>query len=288
VVVAGIRNALHQVDRRFEEERFVFFGAGASGAGSALAVLSELARSGASESRIHPRVMCLDSQGLIVSDRPGLESPKRELAVDPARVAGWRLAPGARIGLAKVVRHFHPTVLIGASGQSGAFSESIVREMLRGCDRPIILPLSNPASCAEAVPEDLVRWSSGAALVGTGSPFPPVHFGGETFHIGQGNNALIFPGVGLGATAIHARWLPDEAFAAASRALEEYSAPIHKRGAAFYPPIGRLREVSRAVARAVARALVAFEAAPGMSEAEIDERIDGATWEPRYLPYRAG
>ena len=125
-----------------------------------------------------------------------------------------------------------------------------------------------------------------AAVVGTGSPFPPVEYGGMFHHIGQGNNALIFPGVGLGAVAVNARWLPDQAFAAAAEALYEYTAPTIRVGAPIYPPLRRLREVSRLVALAVGRALVEAGAAPEMTKCEIEDRVTATMWEPVYRPYR--
>jgi malate dehydrogenase (oxaloacetate-decarboxylating) len=150
-----------------------------------------------------------------------------------------------------------------------------------------VLALSNPTSKTEVTPEDLIRWTDGAAVIGTGSPFPPVEHRGRTHTIGQGNNALIFPGVGLGATVVEARWLPDEAFTAAARALGEFSAGSPAPGAPIYPSVLRLREVARAVAVAVGYALVEAGAAPAMARAEIERHVAAGMWEPEYLPYRA-
>jgi malic enzyme len=286
IVVAGIRAALHQAGRNLADERFVFFGAGASGAGSALAVRSALRDAGVPEHELKSRVLALDSRGLILSDRPGIDGEKRELAASTDQVAGWQAAPDGSFRLAEVVRQFRPGVLVGASGQAGAFTEEIVRSMAAGCERPVILALSNPTSLVEATPEDLIRWTDGAAIVGTGSPFPPVEYNGTRFTIGQGNNVLIFPGVGLGATAVSARWLPDRAFTAAARALFEFTAPERRPGAPIYPPLARLREVSRAVARAVARELVTTGVAESLSDAQIEQRLTDGIWMPQYLPYR--
>jgi malate dehydrogenase (oxaloacetate-decarboxylating) len=156
--------------------------------------------------------------------------------------------------------------------------------MASACPRPIILPISNPTSKSEAAPADVISWTNGAAIVGTGSPFPAVSWKGAAYEIGQGNNAFIFPGVGLGAVAVEARWLPDAAFAAASEAL---AAAAPAPPGPIYPPLTRLREVSLAVAVAVARALVREEAAPALSDGVIDQRIRSLVWEPRYVPYRA-
>jgi malic enzyme len=289
VVVAGLRSALRQAGRSFDVERIVFFGAGASGAGSALAVRSALIEAGVPAEALSRRVLSLDSRGLIVADRPGLEGEKKEIACDPALVAEWTRRADGTIGLDEVVRRFSPTILVGASGQPSTFTEEIVRTMHRGCPRPVILALSNPTSKTEVTPTEALRWTDGAAIVGTGSPFAPVTHGGTTHQIGQGNNVLIFPGVGLGATAVGAKWLPDQAFTAAGRALFEYTAPsLMERGAPIYPPIRHLREVAHAVAIEVGKTLVEMEVAPPLSHAEIERRVGASIWEPAYLPYRPG
>ncbi len=289
VVAAGIQSAARQVGRRFEDERIVFYGAGAAGGGSALAIRHALREAGVSEGAQSRQVLCLDSHGLIVADRSGLEYPKRELAVDPSMAAKWPRASDGTLGLAQVVRAFRPTVLVGTSGQQGAFREEIVRDMQAGCERPVFLALSNPTSKAEARPDELLRWTNGAAVIGTGSPFPPAQHAGRTYTIGQGNNALVFPGVGLGATAVRARWLPDEAFSAASRSLHEFT--VREVGTAagspIYPSLNRLRDVSREVAVAVGCALIEQEAAPHLTRSEVEKRVTESMWEPKYLPYRA-
>jgi malic enzyme len=286
VVVAGIRSALRQAGRRFEDERIVFLGAGASGAGSALAVRAALQSAGVPAAELSRNVLCLDSRGLILADRPGLDGAKREIAADPSQVAGWPRTNGDAFGLADVVHAFRPTVLVGASGQPGAFTESIVRDMLKGCARPIVLALSNPTSKTEVTPEDFIRWTEGAGIMGTGSPFEPVQYRGTTHTIGQGNNAFIFPGVGLGATAVGALWLPDEAFTAAAHALGEFCSGAAAPGDPIYPSVRRLREVSREVACSVGCALVEAGAAPQLPRAEVERRVEAGIWEPAYLPYR--
>jgi malate dehydrogenase (oxaloacetate-decarboxylating) len=232
------------------------------------------------------RIVCIDSQGLILRDRHGLHGHKLDLAADPEIVKGWGVARGSGLGLLDVVRHFRPTILIGASGRPGAFTEDVVRTMFRGCSRPIILPLSNPTNKAEAVPDDLLGWTDGAALVGTGSPFPAVHLRGTTYEIGQANNVFAFPGIGLGASVVGARRIPDEVFSAAARAVHASTAKSTAAGAPIYPPISSLRAVSRNVAIAVARAVVDAGAAPPITACEIEDRVAAAMWEPVYLEYR--
>ncbi len=286
VVVAGIRSALKHAGRPLGEERLVFFGAGASGAGCALAARAALREAGVPEADLSARVLCLDSKGLILRNRPGLEGEKETIAADPALVSGWAGAGGGAIPLADVVDHFRPTILIGASGQPGAFTERIVRAMLRGCPRPILLPISNPTVKAEATPADILAWTDGAAVVGTGSPFPPVTVGGVTHTIGQGNNALIFPGVGLGAIAVGASRLTDRAFAAAGDAVHRMTTITGRPGEPIYPPLARLRDVSYRVAVSVGEALVSEGVAEVIGPALVAERVRSLIWNPVYRPYR--
>jgi malic enzyme len=286
IVEAGIRTALERAGRHLSGERIVLFGAGASAAGSALQLRHAMAAEGVPHAELSRRIVCLDSQGLILHDRHGLDGHKAAIAADPAIVAGWRADRSGAFDLLEVVRHFKPTILIGASGRPRAFTEEIVRAMLRGCARPVILALSNPTSKAEAVPADLLRWTNGAALVGTGSPFAAVHLQGTTYQIGQANNVFAFPGIGLGASIAGARRIPDDVFSAAARAVHASTPTSTVAGAPIYPPISRLRDVSRRVAVAVARALVDTGAAPPITVQEIEDRVSAAMWEPVYLDYR--
>jgi malate dehydrogenase (oxaloacetate-decarboxylating) len=286
VVEAGVRTALARVGRRLADERVVFYGAGASGAGCALQMRRALAADGASDAELARRVLCLDSRGLILADRPGLTGYKAGIAADPSIVSGWPTASDGSVRLLEVVRQFKPTLLVGVSGQPGAFTEEIVRTMLAGCDRPIVLALSNPTHKVEATPSDILRWTNGAAVVGTGSPFPPVRVNDVVYRIGQCNNALVFPGIGLGARVAGARWLSDEVFSAAARAVHRFAGTDERPEAAIYPPISRLREVSREVAVAVARVLVDSGQALRLSAQQIDDQVTAAMWTPVYRPYR--
>jgi malic enzyme len=287
IVEAGIRTALDRAGRLLEDARIVFLGAGASGAGCALQMRRALRAAGVPAAEVSRRVLCLDSQGLVLEDRAGLGGHKRDIAADPDVVAGWTSAQRGLFDLADVVRNFKPAVLVGVSGQPDAFTEEIVRTLHEGCRRPVVLALSNPTDKIEARPADILRWTTGAALVGTGSPFPPAAVNGVTYQIGQCNNVLVFPGIGLGATAVGARWLPDEAFAAAARAVYEFTGKASAPGAPIFPPLSRLREVSLAVAVAVAHALVNEGVAPFIAADTIEDRIKSSIWEPVYRHYRA-
>jgi malate dehydrogenase (oxaloacetate-decarboxylating) len=181
-----------------------------------------------------------------------------------------------------------PTTLIGVSGQAGAFTEPVVRAMARGTARPVIFPLSNPTARSEATPQDLLTWTDGRAIVGTGSPFPPVTYGGETWQVDQTNNSYIFPGVGLGVLAVGARRVTDRMFEVAARTLASVS-PARAAGASarqLLPPVTELRAVARLVAQAVGRSAREEGLCEPMDDAQIDARIDAKMWRPAYAPYR--
>ncbi len=286
VVESGVRTAIERIGQRLEDQRVVFFGAGASGAGCAMQLRVALHEAGVPAAELGRRVLCVDSRGLILTDRPNLDEHKRDVAADPSVAAGWTSERAGRFGLMDVVTQFKPTVLIGVSGQSGAFTEDVIKAMHRSCERPVVLALSNPTDKVEAKPVDILRWTNGAAIVGTGSPFPPVELNGVTHHIGQGNNVLVFPGIGLGATVVRARWLPDVTFSAAARAVHGFANVAGGAGAPIFPSLANLREISQAVAVAVGRALVDAGAAPELTPREIEERVAAAMWQPKYVKYR--
>jgi malate dehydrogenase (oxaloacetate-decarboxylating) len=228
------------------------------------------------------RFWCLSRQGLLTDDRlDALHDFQRPYARPAAEVAGWtRTGTGQGPSLADVVGHVHPTMLIGTSTQAGAFTEAIVRQMAAHTERPVIMPLSNPTSKAEAVPADLIAWTDGRALVATGSPFDPVVHGEITYRIAQANNALVFPGLGLGVAVARARRVSDRMLAAAADAVAGLS-DATTPGAALLPPVDNLREVSATVAVAVARAA----AADGLAEVALDDpiqQVHEAMWQPEY------
>jgi malate dehydrogenase (oxaloacetate-decarboxylating) len=203
-------------------------------------------------------------------------------------VAGWLLDDSiGGVALAEVVRRVRPTILIGTSTRAGAFTEPVVRDMAAHCARPVILPMSNPTSLSEALPADLIRWTDGRALVATGSPFPPVDYRGVRYVIGQANNALIFPGLGLGAIAARATQVTDNMLAAAAHALSELVGTATP-GAPLLPEVEALRETSVAVAAAVARAAVADGVAGAGLDAGSRGYVRSLMWEPVYRPVRPG
>ena len=202
-----------------------------------------------------------------------------------AEVAEWNRDAERGITLEEVVRRVQPTVLIGSSGVTGAFGESMVRQMAKGTPRPVILPLSNPTALAEAVPADLIQWTDGKALIATGSPFQPVIHDGATYFIGQSNNAMLFPGLGLGTIVSRARLISDGMFMAAAHAIAEM-VDASQLGASILPPVGNVRDVSVRVAVAVAEQAVR-EGLARVNPPNLEAAVRNAMWEPRYRPTKA-
>jgi malate dehydrogenase (oxaloacetate-decarboxylating) len=278
VALAGLTSAARLLGRPLREQVFVVHGAGAGGIGVADMIARGLVADGLSWEQARARLFVLDSRGLLVDDRP-LDEYKRRFAQPRARIADWRIAPGAAPDLLTTVRRAGATALLGLSGTPGAFTEEVVRATLAHTPRPIVFPLSNPTSSAEATPADVLAWTGGAALVAAGSPFAPVDVGGVPRPIPQGNNAFVFPGLGAGAIACGAARVTDAMVMAASRAVADYTAARHADG--LFPPVSALPAVSRAVAVAVIDAAVR----DGVAEpADAAATAAAHAWQPRYLP----
>jgi malate dehydrogenase (oxaloacetate-decarboxylating) len=286
VVMAAAFAAVKATGSRVRDQRVVIHGAGTAGMGVADLMRDEMAREGLSPQEATRRFWALGSGGLLTDDSARLRDFQVPYARPAAEVADWaKPGPGEGPGLAEVVANAHPTMLIGTSTQAGAFTESIVRQMASTVDRPIIMPLSNPTSKAEAVSEDLIRWTDGRVLVATGSPFPPVEHGGVTYRIAQANNALVFPGLGLGVTVARAARITDGMITAAAEAVAGLS-DATTRGASLLPPVTDLRMVSAAVAIAVARAAEK----EGLAQVPLDDpvqQVHQAMWRPQYPSFEA-
>jgi malate dehydrogenase (oxaloacetate-decarboxylating) len=280
-VLAGARAS----QTALTQHRIVIFGSGTAGIGIADQLHDAMTSDGLDSAAARAQIWCLDRYGLLTDDMTGMRDFQVPYARPAAEVGDW---PGhgtvGGIGLAEVVARVHPTVLIGTSTQHGAFTEQIVRDMAAHVDHPVILPMSNPTTLSEAIPADLLAWTAGRALIATGSPFAPVTHQGVTYQIGQANNALIFPGLGLGALLSRAQRITDRMIAAAAQAvagLTDTATP----GAPLLPPIDDLRTTSAQVAHAVARAA----AQDGVAEQTgiTAGAVRAAMWQPRYAPVRA-
>jgi malate dehydrogenase (oxaloacetate-decarboxylating) len=282
VVLAAGFAAVRAAGTRMRDQRVVIHGAGTAGIGIADMMREVMVREGLKPEEATRRFYPLGRGGLLTEDgRDAIRDFQLPYTRSAGEVADWSLSrPGDGIGLADVVANAHPTMLIGTSTQARAFTEAIVRDMASTVERPIIMPLSNPTSKSEAMPEDLIQWTDGRALVATGSPFPPVSYGGHTYHIAQANNALIFPGLGLGVTVSRARRVSDGMLAAAADAVADLSDALAP-GAPLLPPVENLRMVSAAVAVAVALAADR----EGLAQVELNDPIHQVhenMWRPAY------
>lgn len=281
VVVGTLMAACQARQETIARQRVVFVGGGSAGCGIAEQVVVAMMAEGLSESEARGRIFMIDRDGLMTNDQDWQRDFQRRLAHDAAMVAEWNGQ-----GLEETVARVKPTVLIGVCGQQGIFTEQVVRTMHAQCANPVIMPLSNPTSQAEAVPEDIIRWTDGQALVATGSPFAPVVHNGHSYPVAQCNNAYIFPGIGLGVVAANASRVTDDMLMSASRALAR-EAPLVKDGkGALLPPLSRISEISKSIAFEVAAQAQQNGVALKTGGTELRQAIERCSWLPQYRTYR--
>jgi malate dehydrogenase (oxaloacetate-decarboxylating) len=286
VAVGAILSAVRVSGRQLRDQHIVMLGAGSAGTGVADFLRAALVAEGLSEAEARSRFWLVDIDGLLHSQRTDLTTEQRIYAQPAERVANFpRTLAGGRIGLADVIKQINATILIGLSTVSGAFSEPIVREMARKCERPIILPLSNPTSKSEAVPEDLLRWTDGRALIAAGSPFPNVNYKGREVRIAQCNNVYIFPAMGLAISATRPRRVTDGMFLAAAHALAKQSPAQADPSAPLLPLLTGLRGAAIEIAIASAQQAQRDGLAPASSPGSLREAISSSQWAPHYPSY---
>jgi malate dehydrogenase (oxaloacetate-decarboxylating) len=285
VVLAAVMSAIKVVGGRMRDQKIVVFGAGTAGCGIADLIRNAMMGDGLSAEAAARQFWCVDRQGLLVDDMADVRDFQRQYARPAADVAGWKRDGERGIDLEEVVGRIEPTILIGSSGVSGAFNEPVVRLMAKGTPRPVILALSNPTALAEAVPTDLIHWTDGKALIATGSPFDSVIYNSTTYTIAQSNNAMLFPGLGLGTIVTRARLISDEMFMAAANTIAEM-VDASQLGAPILPAVANLREVSVQVAVAVAKQAMS-EGLARVNPPNLEAAIRNAMWEPRYRPIKA-
>ncbi|SCC19865.1 malate dehydrogenase (oxaloacetate-decarboxylating) [Kosakonia oryzendophytica] len=285
-VTSGTLMAASQVaGTRLRDQRVVFLGSGSAGCGIADKIMALMVADGATPEQARNNIFMIDRFGLLTDDMPNLLDFQQNLVTSRASIAHWKVE-SSNISLLEVVRNAHPTVLIGVSGQPGLFSEEVVKEMHRHCPRPIIMPLSNPTSRAEAQPKDLIEWTQGAALIATGSPFAPVFWQDEHYEIAQCNNAYIFPGLGLGVLASKARRVTEAMLVTASKTLAAHSPLATTEKGGLLPPVEMIESVSRAIALEVARVAQQEGVAPAMSEDALQQSLDKTWWNATYSAYK--
>ncbi len=282
VTSGTILAAIESAGGKLAEQRFVMLGAGSAGVGITGQLIGSIVASGKSEAEARKMFYVIDRDGLLHDGRKDLDDVLKPLAQKQADLTSWDCDTKGSIAFADVVRNAKPTVLVGATGQQGAFTEAIIREMASHTPRPIIFPLSNPTSHAEAVPADLLKWTDGKARIATGSPFDPVDYNGKTHVISQCNNSYIFPAMGLGILAAKATRVTDGMFTAAAEALKECSPALADPDAPLLPPLHKIRECARHIGVAVARQAQQDGVAESTSAEELQNRIDQTMWTPEY------
>jgi len=288
VALAGVLSACKLKEKPLTSQHFIVFGAGAGGIGVAWAIVEGLKSEGLSEEEAHARVYVLDSKGLLVEGR-AMESYKQPYAQQRENLTDWRISAEIPT-LLEVIENAQATVLLGLSGLCGSFNQPVVEAMAHNTARPIIFPLSNPTSVSEAIPDDIMEWTGGRAIIATGSPFPDVHYDGSILPVGQGNNAFIFPGLGFGAILSESTKITDCMVLEAANAVAEYTAARHLQQGLIYPPVKELQEVSIRVAYRVIKCALS-EGVAGKTDfagQDLDAYIRSRFWRAGYLPFVKG
>lgn len=276
VCLAGVLGALNISKEKFTDQVFLTFGAGTAGMGIANMLYREMLVQGLSPQEAKKHFYLVDKQGLLFNDTPGLTEEQRPFVRNRSEFAN----PDELTNLEAVVKAVHPTVMIGTSTTPGAFTENVVKEMASHTSRPVIFPISNPTELIEAHAEDIIKWTDGRALVATGVPTPPVEYNGVTYHIGQANNALIYPGLGLGVLASKAKEVSDELLSAAAHSLGGI-VDSDEPGAPVLPPIGKIQSFTATEAKSVVKAAL-NEGIAGENIQDVNQAIKDMQWRPRY------
>lgn len=276
IVLAGVLGGLNISGEKMVDQKYLCFGAGTAGVGIAQRVAEEMVQSGLSEEEAKKRFYMVDKQGLLFDDMPDLTPGQKEFARSRSEFANSE----DLTDLLSVVKAVHPTIMVGTSTVHGAFTEDVIKEMAAHTERPIVMPISNPTKLTEATAADVIKWSDGRALVATGIPSAPVEYNGVTYEIGQANNALVYPGIGLGATAATATKLSDKMISAAAHSLGGIVDP-NQPGAAILPPVDQLTEFSQTVANSVAQTAV-DEGITRETITDVKAAVEAEKWYPVY------
>jgi malate dehydrogenase (oxaloacetate-decarboxylating) len=292
VTLGAIYKTLKITGEKFSDQQIVILGAGSAGTGIAEYILQAMIAEGMEETKARRHFFILDSRGLLQTTSTNLTEVQQRFAQPSELVSSWKAKEGGHIGLAEVIKNISATILIGVSSQPGQFTESIVKEMASKVNKPIIFPLSNPYDRTEAVPEDLVRWTEGRALIATGTGFPPVTLNGKTYRIAQCNNFYIFPAIGLAVSASGAKRVTDRMMIAAASALGNFQdAKGNNYSNAelllLLPPIESMRDVAIHIAIKVALQAQQDGVAPEMNEREVSEQVQKRFWISEYRNYKA-
>ncbi len=285
VAVAAILAATRVTNTPLKEHRVALLGAGSAGCGISEQLVHAMMNQGLSEEEARSRFYLVDRYGLLHDEMTDLLPFQKGFVRSSTSLQNWKLEKKGEITLTDVINNAQPTILLGVSGQPNQFKEAMIKTMLSYCERPIIFPLSNPTSRAEAIPQDLLNWTAGKALIATGSPFEPVVINGHKIEIAQCNNSYIFPGVGLGVVAGQAKRVTDLMMMAAAVALSELAPAIRTGEGRLLPELNSIREVSQHIARAVILQGIKEGHIEPMNNNKIDDSIKRTMWTPQYEPY---
>lgn len=286
VVLSAILSAVKAKGERLADQRIAVLGAGSAGLGISRMLLAEMKEEGIDEREALRAFYLIDRDGLIHEGLSTAFPEQKTFARSLQELKEWNLVSNQPISLLNVIEKRDPTILIGVSAQPGAFTEEMIRTLAKKVERPIIFPLSNPTTKAEAKPEQLIQWTEGRAMIATGSPFPPVVYQGKTYLISQCNNVYIFPGLGLGVILSKASQVTERMFLKAANILKEHSPILRDPLAPLFPTWDALPAISRKIAVEVA--MIAQEegvALPSISKEELIKKVNEAYWEPQYSPY---
>ncbi len=287
VTLGTLLSACRKKGEALRDQKVVFVGSGSAGCGIAELIINAMVIEGLTGAQARARVFMVDRFGLLTQGMTDLLDFQERLAQSSSAVKEWKLTSDSDYAnLMDVISNTEASILIGVSGKPGLFTEEVIRQMLAGCPRPIILPLSNPSQHVEAHPQDVVAWTDGKAIVATGSPFEEVEHNGEAFEISQCNNSYVFPGVGLGVISCKARLVSDEMLMVASTTLAELSPGQEDQSSAVLPPLTALPQISRKIAFAVAKTAIAQDLAREMTDDELLASIERNFWTPVYREYR--
>lgn len=287
VTLGTLLSACRKKGETLGNQKIVFVGSGSAGCGIAELIINAMVIEGLTEAQARARVFMVDRYGLLTEGMSDLLDFQERLVQASSALTGWTLtSSGDYASLMDVISNTEASILIGVSGKPGLFTEEVIRQMLAGCPRPIVLPLSNPSQHVEAHPQDVVAWTDGKAIVATGSPFEAVEYNGEHLEISQCNNSYVFPGVGLGIIACKARLVSDEMLMVASTTLAELSPGKEDQSSAVLPPLTALPQISRKIAFAVAKTAIAQDLAREMTDDELLASIERNFWTPVYREYR--
>ncbi|SFN78842.1 NAD-dependent malic enzyme [Formivibrio citricus] len=287
IAVGALMAAINLTGVPLKDQRVAILGGGSAGIGIADLIKCTMVQEGLSEEEARSRFYIVGRHGMVTEQTGNLEAFQKPYCQDSKRPEkeNWQLDKAGTVSLLDVIRNAKPTVLVGVSGVAGSFTEDIIREMAKHTARPIIFPMSNPTSCVEAQPSDIIQWTDGNAIVGTGSPFEPFEYKGKTHYFAQCNNSYVFPGVGLAAIAVRARRITDTMFIAASKAVAAMSPAISNPNGKLLPELADMRKVSYQVAIATAKQARAEGLTENLTDAQIEEKIKAAIWEPEYKQY---